>query len=61
MGPTEEELREQGYPDCQEWSGSLGIVEEAECIYEGELVKYWDTPYGADLQRMKDYGDLVDN
>jgi hypothetical protein len=44
-GPTEAELRDQGYVDCSAWAGQPGIWDKATCIYEGELVEYQDTPY----------------
>ena len=59
-GLNEVELRSKGYVDCSNWQGALGIDEDAECIDHGELVKYWDTSYGASSRRARDYAESID-
>jgi hypothetical protein len=59
-GPTESELISEGWPYCADWAGSMGIAEDAECIDDGKLVRYYDTSYGADLKRVHDYVENID-
>lgn len=58
-GQSEQEMRDAGYVDCSNWEGSLGIDEQAECIENGELVRYWDTSYGTSLRKAKEYAESI--
>jgi hypothetical protein len=58
-GPSEPELRNAGYVDCENWRGSLGISKDARCFYEGDLIKYFDTPYGAANKEAYEYAERL--